>query len=62
MGYWLFNIQADAAQVVASDAKDDPSSMENCTWLIEQMRPLEKERSRGSQLNLSRDFLSVLPR
>jgi hypothetical protein len=60
MGYWLFNIYADAETVVESDRKDDPSSMKNCSWLIEQRQPIEKQESRGAQLNLSRDSIYQL--
>jgi hypothetical protein len=31
----------DAQPIVETDRKDYPASMENCSWLIEQMRPIE---------------------
>ncbi|MGA1984482.1 MAG: hypothetical protein ABSG84_18695 [Acidobacteriaceae bacterium] len=60
MGYWLFDVYADAEPVVESDRKGsptsrpNPASMENCSWLIEQMRPIEAARNRGSDLNPSK--------
>ncbi len=65
MGYWLFNIYADAEPVIesdrkgdpTSDRKGDPASMTNCSWLIEQMRPLEVKNDNGTDLNLKPDDL-----
>jgi hypothetical protein len=65
MGYWILNIYADAEPVIESDRKGDPSSdrrgnpasMMNCSWLIEQIRPIESKENNGADLHLGQDDL-----
>lgn len=57
MGYWLLNIYADAEPIIEADRKGDttsdrkpsPASMSDCTWLIEQMRPIEATEDNGTE-------------
>jgi hypothetical protein len=56
-GYWLFPIYADAEPVIQADQKTDPASMANCTWLMEQMTPIEVKDERTAQLHPSADAL-----
>ena len=41
LGYWLLNFYADAEPAVLADRKEYPNSESECTWLIEQIKPLE---------------------
>jgi hypothetical protein len=56
-GYWLFNIYADAEPVIQTERKSDPASMANCTWLIDQMTPIEMKDEGTTQLHPSADDL-----
>jgi hypothetical protein len=56
-GYWFFNIYADARPVVDADRKENPSSMVECSWLIEAMRPIEAKEDAGRQDHPSEDDL-----
>jgi hypothetical protein len=51
MAYWLFDIYADAQPVIEADRKDYPASMVNCSWLIDQIRPIEVRDDAGAQAN-----------
>src|SRR6185437_8216506 len=57
MGYWLLNFYADAEPAVLADRKEYPTSEKDCTWLIEQMKPLEIQYDAGRNLRLSKEDL-----
>ncbi len=57
MGYWLLNTYADLEPVVKDDQKTSPASMANCSWLIEQMRPLEVKEDAAADAHPSSDDL-----
>jgi hypothetical protein len=57
LGYWLFNIYADARPVIDADMKDNPASMKECSWLIEAMRPIEAKEDAGAQDHPSQNAL-----
>jgi hypothetical protein len=57
LGYWLLNFYADAEPAVLADRKEYPTSEKDCTWLIEQMRPLEIQEDAGRNLRLSKEDL-----
>jgi hypothetical protein len=67
LGYWLFNIYADAKPVIESDRRGDPdtgrkgepASMSSCTWLIEQITPIELKEDNGAELNPSQDDINA---
>lgn len=54
LGYWLLNFYADAEPAVLADRKEYPTSERNCTWLIEQLRPLEIKYDAGRNLRLTK--------
>ena len=54
LGYWLLNFYADAAPAVLADRKEYPASEKDCTWLIEQLKPLEIRYDAGRNLRLTR--------
>jgi hypothetical protein len=47
----------DAQPIVEADRKDYPASMENCSWLIEQMRPIEFKKDAGKDNHPTQDDL-----
>lgn len=61
MGYWLLHIYADAEPVIEADREGDPASgrkgnpasMTNCSWLVQEMRPLEARKNNGVGLHLT---------
>jgi len=57
LGYYLLNFYADAEPAVLADRKEYPNSESECTWLIEQMRPLEMKYDAGRSLRLSKEDL-----
>jgi hypothetical protein len=57
LGYWLLNFYADAEPAVLADRKEYPNSESECTWLIEQMKPLETKYDAGRNLRLSKEDL-----
>ena len=57
LGYWLLNFYADAEPAVLADRKEYPYSESECTWLIEQMKPLEMKYDAGRNLRLSKEDL-----
>jgi len=57
LGYWLLNFYADAEPAVLADRKEYPNSESDCTWLIEQMKPLEMKYDAGRNLRLSKEDL-----
>jgi hypothetical protein len=57
LGYWLLNFYADAEPAVLADRKEYPNSESDCTWLIEQMKPLEIKYDAGRNLRLSKEDL-----
>jgi hypothetical protein len=56
-GYWFFYLYADSKPAIDSDRKEDPASMANCSWLIEEMRPIEMKDGGGANLDPSQDSL-----
>jgi hypothetical protein len=57
LGYWLLNFYADAEPAVLADRKEYPASEKDCTWLIEQMKPLEIKYDAGRDLRLTKEDL-----
>lgn len=57
LGYWLLNFYADAEPAVLADRKEYPNSENECTWLIEQIKPLEIKYDAGRNLRLSKQDL-----
>lgn len=57
LGYYLLNFYADAEPAVLADRKEYPNSESECTWLIEQMKPLEIKYDAGRSLRLSQEDL-----
>jgi hypothetical protein len=57
LGYYLLNFYADAEPAVLADRKEYPNSESQCTWLIEQMKPLEMKYDAGRSLRLSKEDL-----
>jgi len=57
LGYWLLNFYADAEPAVLADRKQYPASEKDCTWLIEQLKPLEMKYDDGRNLRLSKEDL-----
>jgi len=57
LGYYLLNFYADAEPAVLADRKEYPNSESQCTWLIEQMKPLEIREDAGRNLRLSKEDL-----
>ena len=57
LGYWLLNFYADAEPAMLADRKEYPNSESDCTWLVEQMRPLETKYDAGRNLRLSKEDL-----
>ena len=57
LGYYLLNFYADAEPAVLADRKEYPNSENQCTWLIEQMKPLEMKYDAGRNLRLSKEDL-----
>jgi hypothetical protein len=57
LGYWLLNFYADAEPAVLADRKEYPASEKDCTWLIEQMKPLEIKYDAGRNLRLTKEDL-----
>lgn len=57
LGYYLLNFYADAEPAVLADRKEYPNSENQCTWLIEQMKPLEIKYDAGRNLRLSKEDL-----
>jgi hypothetical protein len=57
LGYWLLNFYADAEPAVLADRKEYPNSESDCTWLIEQMKPLEIKYDAGRSLRLTKEDL-----
>jgi hypothetical protein len=47
MGYWLLHIYADAQPLVEANRKKSPAIMASCSWLIDQMRPIEDKDDAG---------------
>jgi hypothetical protein len=56
-GYWFFPIYADARPAIDVDRKESPASMNECSWLIEAMRPIELKENAGAQDHPSQDDL-----
>lgn len=54
LGYWLLNFYADAEPAVLADRKQYPTSEKDCTWLVQQMRPLEIKYDDGRNLRLTK--------
>jgi hypothetical protein len=57
LGYWLLNFYADAEPAVLADRKEYPTSERDCTWLIEQLKPLEIKYDDGRNLRLTKEDL-----
>lgn len=57
LGYYLLNFYADAEPAVLADRKEYPNSESQCTWLIEQMKPLEMREDAGRNLRLTKEDL-----
>lgn len=57
LGYYLLNFYADAEPAVLADREEYPNSESDCTWLIEQMKPLEMKYDNGRSLRLSKEDL-----
>jgi hypothetical protein len=57
LGYYLLNFYADAEPAVLADRNEYPNSESQCTWLIEQMKPLEMKDDAGRSLRLSKEDL-----
>ena len=57
LGYYLLNFYADAEPAVLADRKEYPNSESQCTWLIEQMKPLEMKLDGGRNLRLTKEDL-----
>ena len=57
LGYWLLNFYADAEPAVLADRKEYPTSEKDCTWLIEQLKPLEIQYDNGRNLRLTKEDL-----
>ena len=57
LGYWLLNFYADAEPAVLADRKEYPASESECSWLIEQLKPLEMKYDAGRNLRLSKEDL-----
>lgn len=57
LGYWLLNFYADAEPAVLVDRKEYPASERDCTWLIEQLKPLEIKYDSGRNLRLTKEDL-----
>ena len=57
LGYWLLNFYADAEPAVLADRKEYPTSEKDCTWLIEQLKPLEIKYDNGRNLRLTKEDL-----
>lgn len=57
LGYYLLNFYADAEPAVLADREEYPNSESDCTWLIEQMKPLERKYDNGRSLRLSKEDL-----
>jgi hypothetical protein len=57
LGYWLLNFYADAEPAVLADRKEYPVSEKDCSWLIEQMKPLDVKYDAGRNLRLSQEDL-----
>ena len=57
LGYYLLNFYADAEPAVLADRKEYPTSEKDCTWLIEQLKPLEIKYDAGRNLRLSEEDL-----
>lgn len=57
LGYWLLNFYADAEPAVLADRKEYPNSESDCSWLIEQMKPLEVREDAGRNLRLTKEDL-----
>jgi hypothetical protein len=55
LGYWFFNVYADARPVIDADEKTSPASMKECSWLIEAMRPIEAKEDAGVEDHPSQD-------
>jgi hypothetical protein len=43
----LLNVYADARPVIKANRKKSPANMANCSWLIDQIRPIEAEENAG---------------
>lgn len=57
LGYWLLNFYADAEPAILVDRKQYPTSEKDCTWLVEQMKPLEVKDDAGRNLRLTKEDL-----
>lgn len=57
LGYYLLNFYADAEPAILVDRKEYPNSESQCTWLIEQMKPLEIKYDAGRNLRLTKEDL-----
>jgi len=57
LGYWLLNFYADAEPAILADRKQYPTSEKDCTWLVEEMKPLEVKYDDGRCLRLSKEDL-----
>ena len=57
LGYYLLNFYADAEPAVLADRKEYPNSESQCTWLIDQMKPLEIRNDAGRSLHLTKEDL-----
>jgi hypothetical protein len=47
----------DVQPIVEANRKDHPASIENCSWLMEQMRPIEFKKDAGKDNHPTQDDL-----
>lgn len=48
--YWLFPFFADSQPVIKAEQMDAPASWSNCTYLVEQVKEVDKQEDAGKQL------------